>query len=243
VTPTEQLGDEAPQGRERRARTLVHSTATGERSRPPTRPAPGFDAEGMAPAVMDALELELRQLDGVGYVSFPQRQARTLIGIALQPGADPAEVRVEAHRLAVRHLEGPIEVEIMGEERPPVIRRSGMRVRLLLSLRPHGDDRVELHLAQGDRRAVVEASGSDPVGVASQVLRALNELGYPSPFVVETVHDLSPELGSGSLVVLRHPLTGQRRRGLANGSTTAEAHARAVLNALNRYLQPSAQDD
>jgi hypothetical protein len=223
-------------------RPLVRAAA-GEHDGPPANPSPGSDAQGMAPAVMDALELELRQLEGVGYVSFPERQARTVIGLAVHPGVDPAEVSVEAHRLAVRHLEGPIEVEIVGDEPAPISRRSGMRVRLLLSLRPNGDDRVELHLAQGDRRVVVEAVAADSVAVASQVLRALEELGYPSPFVVDAVHDLSPELGSGSLVVLRHPLTGQRRRGLANGPTGAEAHARAVLNALNRYLQPSGQDD
>jgi hypothetical protein len=196
----------------------------------------------MSPATMDALELELRQLDGVGYVSFPERQSRTVIGVAVHPGADAADVRAEAHRLAVRHLAGPIEVEIVGDEHPPAPRHRGMRVRLLLSLRPSGDDRVELHLAQGDRRAVVEAMASDSVAVASQVVRALEQLGYRTPFVVESVHDLSPELGSGSLVVLRHPLSGQRRRGLANGATSAEAHARAVLNALNRYLQPSRDD-
>jgi hypothetical protein len=242
VNSAEHLGDAGREARDRRSRPLVHA-ATGDHDRPPVQPAPGFGAEGLAPAVMDALELELRQLDGVGYVSFPERTARTVIGLGVHPGADPAEVTVEAHRLAVRHLEGPIEVEIVGEEPAPVVRRSGMRVRLLLSLRQNGDDRVELHLAQGERRVVVEAEATDSVAVASQVLRALKDLGYSSPFVVDAVPDLSPELGSGSLVVLRHPLTGQRRRGLANGATSAEAHARAVLNALNRYLQPSGQDD
>jgi hypothetical protein len=219
VNSAEHLGDAGREARDRRSRPLVHA-ATGDHDRPPVQPAPGFGAEGLAPAVMDALELELRQLDGVGYVSFPERTARTVIGLGVHPSLALGQVQLH-----------------------PVVRRSGMRVRLLLSLRQNGDDRVELHLAQGERRVVVEAEATDSVAVASQVLRALKDLGYSSPFVVDAVHDLSPELGSGSLVVLRHPLTGQRRRGLANGATSAEAHARAVLNALNRYLQPSGQDD
>jgi hypothetical protein len=59
------------------------------------------------------------------------------------------------------------------------------------------------------------------------------------PFEPVVVHALPAELGSGTLVLLEDPVSGDTRRGVSGGASPAESTARAVLNALNRYLQPA----
>jgi len=199
----------------------------------------------MSQAAMDALELELRQLRGVAYVAFAEQPARIVIEMAVHNDADHEQLESETRRLATRHIEGPVDVELLPADQTTDVVSIGSRVQLRMALEPEGGDsgRIELYLSQGGRKYTVEADASDPTDVARQVLRALKQFGYPTPFVVESVHELGPELGAGSLVVLNHPVTGERRRGLANGATRAEAQARAVLNALNRYLQSGRRPD
>ena len=61
----------------------------------------------------DALELELRQLPGVWFVSFSDQDGLTVIEIVVGPGTDHARVREEATRCAVTHLEEPAEIRIL----------------------------------------------------------------------------------------------------------------------------------
>lgn len=202
----------------------------------PMRGATGPDRE----ALIDALELELRQLDGVTFVAFGERDGATLVELAAGASSGPAAevLRSDALRVALAHVEGPVVVEIYdGSPGAPVGRTSENRVQLLLTLPVDDSGAVEVHLARLDRRASAHAEGGHPAAVAEAVLVALGRLGLRVPFSLVGVHDLAPEMGAGTLVVLRDDLSGELRRGLAAGRTTAECAARAVLNALNRYLQ------
>ena len=60
----------------------------------------------------DALELELRQLPGVSFVSFSEDEGTTFIELVVSPGTEQAKVRDEAARSAVNHLEGPAEIRV-----------------------------------------------------------------------------------------------------------------------------------
>ena len=193
----------------------------------------------MNPTASDALELELRQIPGVAFVAFGEDQGATLVEVGTAGPCDPDEVRAEVLRLAVGYIEGPVSVEMVGQ---PTASTDGscspsLRVRLSLTLvEPHRPV-VELHLYHRGRNVRVEARAGDHSSVAEAVIAALADLGLPVPFRLVAVHALSPELGAGTLVVFHDPVTGQVRRGLATGTSGEESTARAVLNALNRYLQ------
>lgn len=193
----------------------------------------------MNPATVDALELELRQIPGVEFVAFDEVHGATLIEVAADPSSDHEEVRAEALRMALGHVEGPVVVEMVGAEAAGRARpyRPVLRVRLSLTLVEPSRPMVELHLGHGGRSVVAEARAGDHGSVVAAVVAALADLGLPVPFRLVAVHALSPDLGSGTLVVFHDPVTGQVRRGIATGSSGEESTARAVLNALNRYLQ------
>ena len=79
------------------------------RSDEPDRNEPGPDEPrtDYEVSTKDALELELRQLPGVWFVSFTEDDGTTLIELAVRPGTEQAKVRDEAARSAVNHLDGP----------------------------------------------------------------------------------------------------------------------------------------
>ncbi|MHB8507011.1 MAG: hypothetical protein ACYDEN_15060 [Acidimicrobiales bacterium] len=188
------------------------------------------------PAAVDQLELEIRQLSGITFVGFGDRDGGLLIEVAAREGADTVALRAAVERVAATLLDGNVVVEVLGERRDG---RRAERERLQVALPVPGTATVELHLAFGHRRTAVEADGDDAVAVARAVVAGLGILGLPTPFGVTAAHNLPPELGSGTIVLLEDARTGEPRRGLARGRTPAEAAARAVLNALNRFLQPS----
>lgn len=200
----------------------------------PTGPVVPEPTSGVA---RDAMEVELRQLHGVNFVSFDEVDGRTLVELASAHTADHDQLRAEARRLIVRHVDGPFEVDILApHEALDASNRPG-RVQLLMVIDAGSEGKAEVHLVHEGRRAIVAAPAADQHRVASEVVRGLRRLGYPTPFVVEGVFDLDPALGAGSLVVMVHPVSGQQRRGLATGSSPSDATARAVLNGLNRYLE------
>jgi hypothetical protein len=203
--------------------------------------------EGSNPT--DELELELRQLAGVSFVGFGQRGAAVLVEVGVQPGADRAVVTEAARRVAAGHLAGEVVVEVTSPPRPaPVAAPSGppegwsqrpdLRVQLVLTVLLSETPEVELHLAHAGRRVAVVATLGDRRGTARATIDGLTRLGFHVPFSVEWAEPLTVGEGDGTIVVLRHSVTGELRRGLSTARTTEESGARAVLNALNRYLQP-----
>jgi hypothetical protein len=186
--------------------------------------------------VKDALELELRQLPGVLFVSFSEQEDLTLIEIVVSAGTDHVRAREEAARCAISHLEEPAEIRVLGppQEQPVPVRRE--RVRLVLVLPSDGGAAIEVQLSRGFQRYSTKAVAGDTAAVGRAVLEALRGLGAHAPFDVVGFHALPSDWGAGLLAVLRDTTTGDLRRGVATGRAPADAAARAVLAALNRSL-------
>jgi hypothetical protein len=184
----------------------------------------------------EALELELRQLPGVSFVSFSEDEGTTLIELVVTPSAEHATVRHLAARAAVNHLEGPAEVRVVTPPDDRMALGQGNRVGLLLVMPGDGASVIEVQLYRAGQRYTTRAVAGDTIAVGRAVLDALRGLGAQVTFDVVGVHALPPEWGAGVLAVLRDVRTGELRRGVANGLAPSDAAARAVLHALNRSL-------
>jgi len=185
--------------------------------------------------MQDALELELRQLPGVSFVSFSEDEGTTFIELVVSPGTEQAKVRDEAARSAVNHLEGPAEIRVVN---PPWEQLSprGERVRLVLVLPSDGGASIEVQLARGPQHYASRALAGDTTSVGRAVIEALRGVGAHAPFDVVGFHALPSDWGAGLLAVLRDTTTGELRRGVASGRAPADAAARAVLDAVNRSI-------
>ncbi|HTV11717.1 MAG TPA: hypothetical protein VME20_07625 [Acidimicrobiales bacterium] len=185
----------------------------------------------------DALELELRQLPGVSFVSFFEEGGTSYIELVVAEGAEHARVREEAARCVVNHLEAPADIRVMGvPSEVQVDQPSGNRVVLVVVLPSDGGAAIEVQLSRSGRQYASQAVAGDTAAVGRAVLDALRGLDVYVPYEVVGLHALPSEWGAGLLAVLRDTNTGQLRRGVAGGRAPADAAARAVLNALNRSL-------
>jgi hypothetical protein len=184
----------------------------------------------------EALELELRQLPGVSFVSFSEDEGTTLIELIVSPSAEHANVRHQAARAAVNHLEGPAEVRVVTPPDERLAPGQGDRVGLLLVMPGDGGAAIEVQLYRGGQRYVTRALAGDTAAVGRAVLEALRGLGAQVTFDLVSFHALPSEWGAGVLAVLRDARTGELRRGVASGLGPSDAAARAVLHALNRSL-------
>jgi hypothetical protein len=184
----------------------------------------------------DSLELELRQLPGVWFVSFTEEDGTTLVELAVRPGTEQAKVRDEAARSAVNHLEGPAEIRVFNPPREQLLSPRGERVRLVLVLPSDGGASIEVQLARGPQRYASRALAGDTTSVGRAVIEALRGVGAHAPFDVVGFHALPSDWGAGLLAVLRDTTTGELRRGVASGRAPADAAARAVLDAVNRSI-------
>jgi hypothetical protein len=190
----------------------------------------------------EPLESELRRLPGVRLVAFADRAGATVVEVGLEAGGDMALVRKEAERLARYHLARGVEVEIFddvghGEESDPELRTFAGRVRLARAEVGLESDHMDFDLSFQGHSSTASAPAGDLIGAADATLRGLRGLGFDVPYGAASVEEVHAEWGNGYLVVLEDPATGARRRGLASGAFPEESVARAVLNALNRYLQ------
>lgn len=185
----------------------------------------------------DALELELRQLPGVSFVSFADEEGTSFIEIVVSGEAEHAKVRDEAARCVVNYLEVPAEIRVFGPppDQPAVVNRAS-RVRLVLVLPSDGGAAIEVQLSRGAQRYSAKAIAGDTSAVGRAVLEALRGLGVQAPFDIVGFHALPSDWGAGVLAVLRDTTNGELRRGVATGRAPADAAARAVLAALNRSL-------
>jgi hypothetical protein len=183
------------------------------------------------------LELELRQLPGVSFVSFSGEDEPCRIELVVAVGTEHGRVREEASRCAAHYLETPPEVQLYNapEEAPKQVARHG-RVRLVLLLPSDGGAAIEVRLSRGSQSRSARAVAGDTGAVGRAVLEALEGLGAEVPYEVVGFHALPSDWGAGVLAVLRNTVTGELRRGVATGRAPADAAARAVLAAVNRSL-------
>jgi hypothetical protein len=195
----------------------------------------------------DALELELRQLPGVSFVSFSDQGGATFIDLVVGPGTEHAKVREEAARCVVNHLEGPAKISVYTYATPEPApaqeiaqaseaSQADQRVKLVMVLPSDGGAAIEVQLSRGSERSSAKAVAGDTAALGRAVLEALRSLGAQVPFDVIGFHALPADWGSGLLAVLRDTTNGELRRGVASGRSPADAAARAVLAALNRSL-------
>jgi hypothetical protein len=185
----------------------------------------------------EALELELRQLPGVRFVSFADEQGAVSIELVVSPGTEHRRVHEEATRCVVNNLDGPAEIRVYNppNDEPPAP-TPGARVRLVLVLPSDGGPAIEVQLSRGSQRYASRAVAGDTIAVGRAVLEALQGLGVDVPFDVVGLHALPSDWGAGLVAVLKDTTTGELRRGVASGRAPADAAARAVLDALNRSL-------
>lgn len=190
--------------------------------------------------MMDALELELRQLPGVVMVSFSEDDVTgAYVELVVAPGTDHAKVREEAARCVTSHMERSAEVRVCSPppEEPARAKPVGTgRVRLSLLLPSDGGASIEVRLTRGHQEAASKALAGDTEAIGKAVIEALRGLGAKAPFEMVGIHALPSAWGSGLLAVLRDTSTGELRRGVASGLAPADAAARAVLDALNRSI-------
>jgi hypothetical protein len=188
--------------------------------------------------MMDALELELRQLPGVVFVSFSEDEVTgSYIELVVAPGTDHAKVREDATRCVTSHMERSTEIRVWsppsGEPAPPP---RGGRVRLALLLPSDGGASIEVQLTRGPQHSISRALAGDTEAIGRAVIEALRGLGANAPFEMVGLHALPSDWGAGLLAVLRDTSTGELRRGVASGLAPADAAARAVLDAVNRSI-------
>jgi hypothetical protein len=181
--------------------------------------------------VVDALELELRQLAGVTFVGFGERGGALVVQLVTDGSSDEAEIRERATRLAQAHIEGEVIVEI-GQTRGG----SGGRVQLMTVLPWPEDNAIEVHLTRAGRNAVGRATRGGPEDAAAATLEALRGLGVEVPFHVVAAVPL-PATGAHGVVVVALTGPDEARHGVAAGPSLEEAAARATLHALNRWLE------
>jgi hypothetical protein len=215
---------------------------------------------------LDDLELELRKLPGVHSAGFEERDDVLLIQLhaGSERGAQP--LPVAATRIAARHSDRPVAVEVVRWRNAPELRNAAaapeaiaaaapataardvgydeegsLRPRLLAVLAFPDTDEVEVHLILEGRRTIGRAPGSRGlVGVAEATIEALSGFGADFDPVPRWARPLEPNGGAHDensvLIAVAIEDAEVTRYGLAAGASSIDATARATLDAVNRRL-------
>jgi hypothetical protein len=212
---------------------------------------------------LDDLELELRKLPGVRSAGFEERDDVLLI--QLHVGPERAEqtqpLPVSATRIAARHSDRPVAVEVV-RWKPPQVREvhipapplpagaggegtehaasepEGPRPRLLAVLAFPDTDEVEVHLILEGRRTIGRAPGTRGlIGVVEATIEALSGFGADFDPKPRWARPLEAN-GDETLVLIAVAVEDDTitRYGLASGASSIDAAARATLDAVNRRL-------
>jgi len=214
---------------------------------------------------LDDLELELRKLPGVRSAGFTDREDLLVVQVQVADGASSPALSQQAARIAYRHADKPVALEIVrwrtvevpgtaapaavepapaprpaapaGEARPAIERPA--RVRLLAVLTFPDTDELEVHLTYGGRRVIGRAAAS--TGAAGAVSATLDGLGNFAPDLGADVlwaEELAGhEVAHASVVACALQAGDAAVLGIAAGGSRIEAAARSALHALNRTLE------
>jgi hypothetical protein len=213
---------------------------------------------------LDDLELELRKLPGVHSAGFEERDDVLLIQLHAGPERSEQPLPVAATRIAARHSDRPVAVEVvrwrdtpapapLPAPTPPAVtggtggtgeggdgegEEESTRPRLLAVLAFPDTDEVEVHLILDGRRTIGRAPGSRGlVGVAEATIEALSGFGADFEPKPRWARPLEPN-GDDTMVLIAVAIDDDdvARYGLAVGASSIDATARATLDALNRRL-------
>jgi hypothetical protein len=212
---------------------------------------------------LDDLELELRKLPGVRAAGFEQRDDMLLVQlhVADKPERPDQPVPVSASRIAARHSDRPVAVEVVRWRSAPAIAapaavpapapaaapsaeaalREPHRARLLAVLAFPDTDELEVHLILEGRRTIGRAAASSGlVGAVEATIDAIRSLGAPiAPRAkwARALDDTSDDDRVVVAVALEDADDEQRLQyGLAAGASPIDAAARSTLDALNRRV-------
>lgn len=199
----------------------------------------------MADSVLDALELELRQLPGVVGVGFEDSGTALTVHLFVSPHDPPGDLRRRASEVGRSHVEGPVVIEIeaaaaSGRSVAAPMGASAARVRLLAVRVDEAEGEVEVHLSYGGSRTVGRGQAASTSGAVAATIEALAALGMTVPYRPKAVATMAVGLDHIVVVALEAEDGSHDRMGVAQAATNEESAARATLNALNRMLASEA---
>jgi hypothetical protein len=209
---------------------------------------------------LDELELELRKLPGIRWVAFSELGDRLLIQLHAMEEAH-YDVAIEASRIAARHCELPIAVDVVRWMTPPGVARASLESATLQSsgtsavatttthepsfevlriLTLADTDEVEVHLGNGAMRTIGRAAlGRGLLGAVEATVAAIRDFPVELPVEAEWARTIEmTSAGRPSVAVAFAPPGGEVFYGLSRADSDMEAAARATLEALDEHLQP-----
>lgn len=215
---------------------------------------------------LDDLELELRKLPGVRAAGFEARDDILLVQLHVtdKPERSDQPVPVSASRIAARHSDLPVAVEVVRWRTAPALAApaaaaapalpEGMapgaaadevpeprRARLLAVLAFPDTDELEVHLILEGKRTIGRAPASSGlVGAVEATIDAIRALGAPFHPRARWARALD-DTADDDRVIVAVALQSvedddQLQYGLAAGASPIDAAARSTLDALNRRL-------
>jgi hypothetical protein len=213
---------------------------------------------------LDDLELELRKLPGVRAAGFEERDDVLLVQLHITDKGERTDqpVPVSASRIAARHSDRPVAVEVVRWRSTPALAAPAVvpatvpatapsgeeeaeagasrRARLLAVLAFPDTDELEVHLILEGRRTIGRAAASNGlVGAVEATIDAIRGLGAPFEPRAKWARALDDTADDERVVVavaLEHNDDEQLQYGLAAGASPIDAAARSTLDALNRRL-------
>ena len=215
---------------------------------------------------LDDLELELRKLPGVRAAGFEARDDILLVQLHVTDKTERSDqpVPVSASRIAARHSDLPVAVEVVRWRTAPALAAAaaaaapalpeGMapgaaadevpeprRARLLAVLAFPDTDELEVHLILEGKRTIGRAPASSGlVGAVEATIDAIRALGAPFHPRAKWARALD-DTADDDRVIVAVALQSvenddQLQYGLAAGASPIDAAARSTLDALNRRL-------
>jgi len=215
---------------------------------------------------LDDLELELRRLPGVRAAGFEARDDILLVQLHVTDKTERSDqpVPVSASRIAARHSDLPVAVEIVRWRTAPALAapaaaavpalpeamapgaaadevQEPRRARLLAVLAFPDTDELEVHLILEGKRTIGRAPASSGlVGAAEATIDAIRALGAPFHPRAKWARALD-DTADDDRVIVAVALQSvenddQLQYGLAAGASPIDAAARSTLDALNRRL-------
>ena len=216
----------------------------------------------MSDLVLDDLELELRKLPGVRSAGFDARDELLIVQLHVLPGAaTEGSLPLAATRIAARHADRPVAVEVVRWREPdgnaPAAAAaapapaaapaessteeatSTKRLRLLAVLSFPDTDELEVHLILDGRRTIGRAPASRGlVAALDATLAAIADFEFPFSPTPRWARALESTQEEALIAVALDEGDPSERvlYGVASGATPIDAAARATLDAINRRV-------